>query len=252
MHRIDGAGHVGNMFVTEDVATNRPPTEMTDTWLNSVQEEIARTIEATGMMLNPADFTQLLTAIRALNPHNMQIFTISGNFIVPPGITKVVAEVWGGGSGGSGGAGASGAGGGYALKSCAVTPGQVIPVTVGSGGASSVYPTNSGSGGTSSFGTFCSATGGSAVISVGPSGGFGIDGDVNMTGQSGSDLHSTSIFASGGNSPRGGSGGTVVQGGALQVCAPGLWPGGGGGAAYLTETSGGASNGANGAVLLFW
>lgn len=41
MHRIDGAGHVGNMFVSEDPATNRPPTEITEGWLNAVQEELA-------------------------------------------------------------------------------------------------------------------------------------------------------------------------------------------------------------------
>ncbi|MDT4329752.1 hypothetical protein RPD76_07510 [Methylomonas sp. MV1] len=63
MHRIDGAGHVGHMFVAEDVATSRPPTEVTDSWLNAVQEEIAAFIEWSGLVLDKAANNQLLNAL---------------------------------------------------------------------------------------------------------------------------------------------------------------------------------------------
>ncbi|MDD2722240.1 MAG: phage tail protein [Gallionella sp.] len=66
MDRINGAGHVNRMFVTEDIATNRPPTEVTAEWLNTIQEEIAHVIEAGGVTLDPADNTQLYTRIAAM------------------------------------------------------------------------------------------------------------------------------------------------------------------------------------------
>jgi microcystin-dependent protein len=47
-------------------ATNDPATTMSADALNSIQEEIARVIESSGVALDPASFTQLLTAIQAL------------------------------------------------------------------------------------------------------------------------------------------------------------------------------------------
>lgn len=66
MRRIDGAGHVGFRFVHEDVASGRPPTEVTDSWLNSVQEEICGVIEGSGIALDPLNSSQLLQAIRRI------------------------------------------------------------------------------------------------------------------------------------------------------------------------------------------
>jgi hypothetical protein len=63
MHRIDGAGHVDHMFVGEDVATSRPPTEFTPEWFNAVQEEVAGVVEAAGIALVKGDNTQLQKAI---------------------------------------------------------------------------------------------------------------------------------------------------------------------------------------------
>ncbi len=65
MHRIDGAGHVGNMFVTEDPAVNRPPTEVTAEILNAFQEELAGLIEWSGLALNKADNTQVKQTLLA-------------------------------------------------------------------------------------------------------------------------------------------------------------------------------------------
>lgn len=66
MDRINGAGHVNRRFVTEDAGANRPPTEITDVFLNSVQEEIVNVILAAGIALNPLAENQLVTAIAML------------------------------------------------------------------------------------------------------------------------------------------------------------------------------------------
>lgn len=63
MDRINGAGHVNHLFVAEDVPTNRPPTEITEAWLNSVQEEIAKFPEALGVVLDPANNHQMYDAV---------------------------------------------------------------------------------------------------------------------------------------------------------------------------------------------
>lgn len=90
-----------------------------------------------------------------------QIFTSSGTFTVPSGVTSVRVSIVGGGGGGNswystiGGYG----GAGYAAIS-GLTPGGGVAVTVGAGGASSPNTATAGSGGTSSFGGYCSATGG--------------------------------------------------------------------------------------------
>jgi len=86
MHRIDGAGHVGNMFVTEDTGLSRPPTEVTDTWLNAVQEEISNSIEAAGLVLNGADNTQLAQAIALVAPVGTVIYFAAST--APTGYVK--------------------------------------------------------------------------------------------------------------------------------------------------------------------
>ncbi len=66
MKRIDGAGHVGGRFVSEDVATSRPPTEITASWLNGLQEEVCNVIVGAGLVLNGGSETQLRDAIIAM------------------------------------------------------------------------------------------------------------------------------------------------------------------------------------------
>jgi hypothetical protein len=86
-----------------------------------------------------------------------QVFTSSGTYTVPTGVTAVKVTVVGGGGNGGGvtgqrsGAGGGG-GGGIAIEYVTgLTPGDTVSVTVG------------GVAGTSSFGAFCSATGGSTA-----------------------------------------------------------------------------------------
>lgn len=64
MHRIDGAGHVNNLFVSEDPATNRPPTEVTSEILNAIQEELASVVERTGRVLDKGNNTQVGDSIQ--------------------------------------------------------------------------------------------------------------------------------------------------------------------------------------------
>lgn len=65
MHRIDGAGNSSGMFVSENTAMNRPPTEITPEIMNAFQEEIAHVIEWAGLVLNKSDNTQLKKSLLA-------------------------------------------------------------------------------------------------------------------------------------------------------------------------------------------
>lgn len=98
-----------------------------------------------------------------------QVFYKSGTWTPPPGVTRAMVLVWGGG-----GSGAviqydylanGGAGGGFAQGLVSVTPGTGYAITIGAGGAyvsnsSSYGGTNGNAGGTSSFSTLLTATGG--------------------------------------------------------------------------------------------
>lgn len=113
-----------------------------------------------------------------------QVFTSSGTFTVPSGVTNVKVTVIGGGGGGgsSGGTqfriGAGGGCGGFGIAYVSgLTAGQTVSVTVGAGGGSA------SSGGTSSFGAFISCTGGGAGAS-------------GISGQSGGGTNGTATGAS--------------------------------------------------------
>lgn len=130
---------------------------------------------------------------------NMQVFTSSGTFTVPAGITKVkVTVVGGGGAGGGAGGlgtggsisflGAGGGAGGAAVKVVGgLASGASVSVIVGGGGTG--VPFNGGnSGGSSSFGGYCSATGGAGgqayanTHTFGGNSGAGSGGDINLSG----------------------------------------------------------------------
>ncbi len=66
MQRIGGFGAVGGRFVSEDVATGRAPTVITQDWLNSQQEELATVVEMAGAELDAASNRQLYDAILAI------------------------------------------------------------------------------------------------------------------------------------------------------------------------------------------
>jgi hypothetical protein len=145
-----------------------------------------------------------------------QVFTSSGTFTVPTGVTGVKVTVIGGGGGGGNATktstsgnpsvGGGGGGGGCAIEYVTgLTGGSTVAVTVGAGG------TAAGAGGTSSFGAYCSGTGGAAGGSVsgaglfgaGGAGGTGSGGNLNLSGGAGAPGIVVNIASGYGGDPAG-------------------------------------------------
>lgn len=190
---------------------------------------------------------------------NLQIFTSSGTFTIPTGVTKVKVTVVGGGGGGgngSNGVGASGGGGGGAAISIlsGVTPGNTLTVTIGAGGSAGVAGgTSSVASGTQTI-TTISATGGGLGSTAGVNGanggagGVGSNGNLNLTGDSGgpgSRGNTIDLSGNGGSSIFGGGGGGRAVGTSVAGGAGGNYGGGGGGG----SNSGGGGAGAPGVVI---
>lgn len=145
-------------------------------------------------ILTRDDLRGILPGPISIRTGGIQIFSSSGTFTVPEGVTTVYVTMCGGGGGGGGGCtwyddnvfikSYSGGGGGNAaiafMRAGNVTPGQSIIVTIGEGGrggAAGGYnvPGSSGTaGGTTSFGPYASCVGGGG--GKGASGGGGTGG----------------------------------------------------------------------------
>lgn len=191
------------------------------------------------------------------------VFTANGTFVVPAGVTRLKrVRLWGAGGGGggsrsAGSAGSAGASGGYCEGSYAVTPGQSIAVTIGSGGAAgnSAAPSNGVAGGSTSLGSLISSTGGGGgftgfdTVYSGPYAAGGIpagSGPLAVIGGIGG--YGTNISASVGlggvtQGDIGRSGGALSSG----IGAPGVFPGGGGGGGANGENGG---TGAPGLIII--
>lgn len=196
-----------------------------------------------------------------------QALTSSGSFTVPAGVFFVRAYVTGGGGSGSGGtavtAGGGGGAGGTAIKVCAVTPGQVVTVTVGGGGVAVTGNALGNAGASSSFGSYCSATGGAGagpIVSSGTSGGLGgagSGGDINIDGGNGNDgfyyaTPAVSIGGVGGTSYWGGGGRQSENGTNTFGQMNGQAFGSGAGGAYLNSATVAGGAGAAGIVVVQW
>ncbi len=66
MKRIDAPGHVNNRFHDGNPTLGMQGTILSADWLNTVQEELAGTIEKSGMVLDKYDNNQLYEAINKL------------------------------------------------------------------------------------------------------------------------------------------------------------------------------------------
>jgi hypothetical protein len=67
MHRIDAAGATAeNLFTEGNPVLGIPATEVSDDWLNDMQENVAQAIEAAGIVLEKGIYDQLADAITAL------------------------------------------------------------------------------------------------------------------------------------------------------------------------------------------
>lgn len=67
MHRIDGPGAVNSLFTEGDPTVPQMATVVSAAWLNDVQENLTRTIEAAGIAPVKGDYDQLRQAINLLS-----------------------------------------------------------------------------------------------------------------------------------------------------------------------------------------
>jgi len=196
--------------------------------------------DLTGTYPNPTHETAI--------PKNIQVFTGSGTWNKPAGISQVYVKVWGGGGAGAAGvagaAGGGGGGGGYSEGLVAVTGN--VTVTIGAAG------------GTSSFAgsTTPQATGGSdgGANGVGGAGGVGSNGTINLTAPTGggggaAPAPTTSAGGTGGGSPFAGQGGGGGAPGGVGLA--GQVPGGGGGGGGGSAAHAGGA-GAAGMVIVYY
>jgi hypothetical protein len=226
------------------------------------------------------------TALSLFTAQNTAVFTSSGTWTVPQGVTTILvsgcAAGGGGGGGGttnsSGGSAVSGAGGGAGQsvikKSISVIPGHSLSITIGAGGAGGAGGAAGGSNGatggaggntvlydSTSSTTLLTLTGGN-----GGGGGYANSGNLGAIGGSGYPKGGDSpdstaqggISGVGGSTPFGG-GGTSSRASAAAAFAGsngyGYGSGGaGGGAAYVnTSYVGGAGGaGAPGIIIIEW
>ncbi len=176
---------------------------------------------------------------------SVQVFTSSGTWTRPSGITKVIMEVQGAGGSGNGAGGTNygcGAGGGYAKKLLDVSSISTSTITVGTGGAAVSGGTVTGNdGGASSWADGTNTiTGGGGVGHANSSysnsaGGTGSGGDINITGGIG-------------NHTSYGGGASFMGDGAQQFSQPGQGYGSGGGNGYSSYVSGAGTNG----IVIVW
>lgn len=216
----------------------------------------------TGLAWNAGDiFANLWTAGQAsamaqgAPQMQKQVFTASGTFTAPAGITALEVfkiTVIGGGGGGGGGQtnpGGGGGGGGTAIFwGSGIVAGNTVAVTIGGSGGGGVGTATGGTGGASTAvfsGTTITGNGGVGGTNAGTggAGGTAVNGTINSQGQGGS-------VALPGTAPGGGGGSSTLGGGAAGASSGAGGNYGGGGAGGSAGSGGGA--GAPGLVIVEW
>lgn len=206
---------------------------------------------ATWFTFDDATATYIPITKGGFNTH--QYITANTTFMVPDFIYKLKIHAFGAGGGGSNndGAGSTGSGGGggaYGLSIVAVTPGQAIPIVIGTGGAVGAAGTS-----TTILGLTAAGGAGATTNTTSGVGGTATGFDVNLTGQSGmanSTGATTTAGCNGGDAAGwGGKGGTVISAAGAAATRIGLSPGGGG-AGGTANVGSVAGAGADGACLI--
>ncbi|AFM01454.1 hypothetical protein Desde_3163 [Desulfitobacterium dehalogenans ATCC 51507] len=195
------------------------------------------------------------TYLGTVPTHGSKEWTTPGtySFTVPEGVNSIFALIQAGGGGGGGNTpgqvgGGGGGGGGYGVFSIPVTPGQILPIVVGSGGLGGTINYYDGSkwtgatagqdGGNSSVGSY-SCTGGKGGSPGGsyPYGGLG--GIGNSYGRNGTPGTQGEYYSP--SNGLGGAGGMNNYG-----------TGGMGSGTYSTKENGDGNDGSCGRVVVFW
>lgn len=238
-------------------------TTITADVLNTLVDEVANVVVASGQTLSNSNDAQLLAAIQSLISSgpgrliNTQVIIVSGIYIPTPGTNTVEVEIVGGGAAGGGTistsasttcAGGGGGAGSYSRSGRLTSGFSGVTVTIGAGGTG-VLGATGGSGSTTSFGTLLSAPGGSGGTcfptsaipnsSAGGSGGsIAVGGLVNGSGSPG--MFGLFVSTTGVTSGSGGS--TIFGGGAVGLnfsqngrAATGFGSGGSGAAAGTSQ-----------------
>ena len=174
---------------------------------------------------------------------SVQVFTSSGTWTRPSGITKVIMEVQGaGGSGSAGGYYNNGSAGGYAKKLLDVSSISTSTITVGAGGAAKSANTGAGNaGGDSSWAdgtntiTGSGGLAGSGSVNTGVVGGAASGGDINIPGGRGSMINY-------------GAGDSMFGYGDVEQTVDGVGYGSGGSYGYTTYAGGAGAPG----IVVVW
>jgi hypothetical protein len=191
---------------------------------------------------------------------NIVVFTSSGTWTIPAGITKAKVTVVGGGGGGQSGTGGgfpgSGAGAGGAAIRIYTLVGATATIVVGAGGvgATGFFGATGTSGGNTTFLnngiTITGGGGASGTSTAGGSGGNGTNGTINIRGGFGQrrNEYVSDSTTFGGNSIMSGNGTATVNGGNTEPVSYG--GGGAGGWAAGGIASATAGNGGAGIVII--
>lgn len=178
-----GAVTVANTGVTSAVAGTGIGVSGATGAVTFTNSGVTSIVAGSGITVSGA--TGAVTVNASAGGINSQVFTSSGTFTIPSGVTKVKITALGGGGGGAGVPGSCGFtvayNGGYGGTAIAyvtgLTPGDTISITVGAAGTAGASGNNAGgTGGTSSAASYASASGGV---------GGGISGGINGAGGAG-------------------------------------------------------------------
>ena len=210
--RTLGTGEVVTANIADDDVT---AAKMADDAVGVAQLSATGTASATTFLRGDNAWA---SAAAGLN--SVQVFTASGTWTKPAGITKVIMEVQGAGASGNAYNNPNrlrtGAAGGYAKKFLDVSSISTSTITIGAGGTA-VTGNNYGiAGGLSSWADGTNTISGAGGLSVsdvnlyaGEAGGLGSGGDINIQGQMGGPMQTShfEVMNYGGNSMMGFSGG---------------------------------------------
>ena len=232
------------------------------------QAEMEAGTETANRTMNPAGVKQAIDALGTPPTKVQDIFTSSGTFDVPAGVSSVdviiIAPGGGGGGGGAGNVGTAEAGdpgteglrGDSNFFTQAVTPSGTVTVTIGEGGAGGAGATS-----TDGNGTAGSAGGTTTFDATSVTGGLGVNGgnggtnqvvSSGSTGANGADGIDLDGYGPGGDGSDGSAGTNALPADDAVGKGAGGGAGGGGGASGSSYNGGDGGDGADGICIVMY